>query len=752
MHYEQFGLDKVKKSTDDGSVGERLCLWCSCCVNKGFSLCFSNWVICPKCVATSDEEKNKSRWQKIIDDFCFKCKQPIALGYRQHESFQGGDVHICKDCLKWASDVLNNQNLNTPEMATIKKNQGKGISALLSDAENRTKETIPSAEDLAALDFKMISLKDIIPDPNQPRKFFNESDMAELIDSVKLKGVIMPIVVRQVKGKYMVVCGERRYRASKAVAELSKERDQIPAVVRELSDREALELQIIENLQRKDVHPMEEAVGFKSLLDHKQLLIDEIAARVGKKEYYVKQRLKLNDLIPEWQKVFFENRISLSQVLKIVNLQEKDQKSLFKTKGNQDHIEFSVYHLDNFKGDLLQASFDLNDAYLLKGVGACAVCKFNSANAVLFPEEALSPKCGNTGCFGKKQDAHFEVAFKAALQDPTMIFVCDSYKVDVKDKNVMLLKSKGIDTYGREQYDAILIPQLTPFDEFADDNDDEPEHIQKKMYEDEVADYNKQVKEYQSKIDSAKYKKAFCISGDDQGKYLYITLKKKNGSSSGSSSSKSEQGPKTPAVKIKEGIASANDFTEEINRLRTAEEKKKSVDLQKIHAEVTSALDDKELELKSSYLITNKVKYQGVIDRGIMVFMLLESEMMVKDELLEFLKIEEPDEDGYHVEYFEKLGKISDDELGVVIRSIAYSKYGSRNLQYGLKHEDTPIFLIAKYLGVDVKKIQEVQAIETAERAEKVNKRIADLEKKKADAKKPAATAITSAKKTATKK
>ena len=107
--------------------------------------------------------------------------------------------------------------------------------------------------------FLTIEISRIIPDPDQPRRFFDETALQELTESVKVNGVIQPIMLRP-NGDvgYMVVCGERRYRASIAAG-----LTELPAVVRAFPHEQALELQLIENLQRKDVHPMEEAVAFQ---------------------------------------------------------------------------------------------------------------------------------------------------------------------------------------------------------------------------------------------------------------------------------------------------------------------------------------------------------------------------------------------------------------------------------------------------------------------------------------------------------
>ena len=145
-------------------------------------------------------------------------------------------------------------------------------------------------------ELKEVLIKDIHPDPNQPRRFYDEQAMDELTESIKDSGVIQPIVIRPNGKGYIIVCGERRYRAALSVNAAFKDRNTIPAVIRNLSDEEALQLQIVENLQRKDVHPMEEAVAFKSLLEKKQWSVNEIAPLLQK-------RLP-DDRCPENQRTF----------------------------------------------------------------------------------------------------------------------------------------------------------------------------------------------------------------------------------------------------------------------------------------------------------------------------------------------------------------------------------------------------------------------------------------------------------------
>lgn len=182
---------------------------------------------------------------------------------------------------------------------------------------------------------EMVKLKQITISKTNPRKKFDEESIKELSDSIFQKGVLQPIVLRKVGKGYELVCGERRFRAATLVMESNPERDAIPATIHELTNKEAMEIQIVENLQRKDVHPMEEAVAFKGLIDLKTYDVQEIANRVGKSVTYVAQRLKLNDLIEDFQKAFYSERMTIATALKIVKLRKEDQQ---------------VYWEDNFEG------------------------------------------------------------------------------------------------------------------------------------------------------------------------------------------------------------------------------------------------------------------------------------------------------------------------------------------------------------------------------------------------------------------
>lgn len=167
-----------------------------------------------------------------------------------------------------------------------KSGLGRGLNALISEANAETGNE-PEA---------VLSISEIVRNPNQPRKTFDEDKLAELADSIRQNGVLQPILVRRKGQKFEIVAGERRYQASK-LAGLKE----IPAVVREIDDDKVFQLALIENLQRSDLSPIEEAKGYKQLLTSRSLTQEELAKILSKSRSAIANTLRLMDLPVEVQ-------------------------------------------------------------------------------------------------------------------------------------------------------------------------------------------------------------------------------------------------------------------------------------------------------------------------------------------------------------------------------------------------------------------------------------------------------------------
>lgn len=168
-----------------------------------------------------------------------------------------------------------------------------------------------------------ISLDDIIPNRFQPRLSFDEEALNELAKSIRQHGIIQPLVLRKVGNKYEIIAGERRYKAS-FIAGLTK----VPAVIIDLNDNESAEVAIVENIQRKNLSPIEEAKSYKKLLDRGYLTQDELASRMGKTQGSISNKLRLLNLSTEVQDALLNNQIS-----------ERHARSLLKLENEDDQIE-----------------------------------------------------------------------------------------------------------------------------------------------------------------------------------------------------------------------------------------------------------------------------------------------------------------------------------------------------------------------------------------------------------------------------
>ncbi len=167
-----------------------------------------------------------------------------------------------------------------------KKGLGKGMGALFSDFTEETQEKTP---------YQFLPHHKIEPNRSQPRQDFDEEELAALAESLRDHGMIQPITVRPLPtGYYQIIAGERRWRAAR-MAGLSE----VPAVIIEADDRKAMELALIENLQRQDLNPVEEALGYQSLMDEYGMTQEEAAGRVGKSRPAVANALRLLNLCPE---------------------------------------------------------------------------------------------------------------------------------------------------------------------------------------------------------------------------------------------------------------------------------------------------------------------------------------------------------------------------------------------------------------------------------------------------------------------
>ena len=197
-------------------------------------------------------------------------------------------------------------------MANANRGLGKGLGALLGDAalQNDTADSL------------YLPISQIEPYADQPRKSFDEDALHDLADSIREHGIIQPLTVRKLSsGYYQIIAGERRWRAAR-LAGLT----QVPAIVIEADDRKMTELALIENLQREDLNPIEEAEGFRRLMDNYKMTQEEAAARVGKSRSAVANSLRLLGLCVEVRKLLEDGKLSSGHARALLPLKADAQK------------------------------------------------------------------------------------------------------------------------------------------------------------------------------------------------------------------------------------------------------------------------------------------------------------------------------------------------------------------------------------------------------------------------------------------
>ena len=196
------------------------------------------------------------------------------------------------------------------------KGLGRGLSALFSDTE----EAYGNAR-AAEGGVTEVAVVEIIPNPNQPRKAFDANAMNDLANSIREHGIISPLVVtRRPEGGYMIIAGERRYRAAKMIG-----LDTVPVVVKEYSEREIQEISLIENLQREDLNPIEAAYGMKRLMEEFQLTQEVLAERLGKSRPAIANTLRLLTLDDEVIAMVREGKLSSGHARTLVTVPKEEQ-------------------------------------------------------------------------------------------------------------------------------------------------------------------------------------------------------------------------------------------------------------------------------------------------------------------------------------------------------------------------------------------------------------------------------------------
>ncbi|MGA2051661.1 MAG: ParB/RepB/Spo0J family partition protein [Terracidiphilus sp.] len=289
-----------------------------------------------------------------------------------------------------------------------------------------------------ATEYRDVPLAALFESTTNPRRHFDEAFLKGLAASIRANGVLSPLLVRPKNERLEIVFGAQRFRAAQLANAAT-----VPVSIREMTDAQVLEAQLVENLQRRDVHPMEEAQGLRALLelDEPKYSIEQIAAKTGKTAVYCAARLKLTELAPAVADAFWKDEIGVGHALLLAKLQPVQQEqalaACFKedwTSGERKpkHILLPVRHLQqwieqNVMLILKDAPFDRKDAQLVPAAGSCVDCpKRTGHNSLLFAGVISNDAdaCSDPACWSAKLDAHVK---RTVAAKPKLVQITTAY-------------------------------------------------------------------------------------------------------------------------------------------------------------------------------------------------------------------------------------------------------------------------------------------------------------------------------------
>lgn len=332
-----------------------------------------------------------------------------------------------------------------------------------------------------------VALADIQPSNYNPRKNFDEKSLAELADSIHQQGVLQAIGVRPIaENRFEIVFGERRYRASQ-IAGL----EEIPAVILDISDETAEEMAVTENLQRKDVTPIEEANAYQKLIESGRHDVQSLAVQFGKNESYIRTRLKFVSLIPEIAQLLEQDELTISVATEICRYGEDIQHDIY-----EKHLKEGVLY-NSWRGmkasevaKNIERSYttDLKRYFFDKTV--CLSCPHNTNNMMLFCEEGSCGNCANRKCLEEMNASYLaEKAVQLMEQRPFALLCRDFYGCNEKVVEQLVASGFEIEKLSVRPADYPEEPEAPDMEDY-ENNEEYAEAY--KEYEKELSEYKEE--------------------------------------------------------------------------------------------------------------------------------------------------------------------------------------------------------------------------------------------------------------------
>ncbi len=555
--------------------------------------------------------------------------------------------------------------------------------------------------------------------PLNYRKYFKQEDLEAFAEELKLHGIISPLTVRKnEKGKFELVAGERRLRAAR-LAKLGE----VPVVIKELTDEQVTEIQLAENLQRENPHPLDEAQAIKRMQETGKT-IDEIALRLGKSNKFVYVRLKLLNLIEAYHEIFYCNKVNLQQALEIASISAEGQAEFFKehcSKWKQKNFELEdlQWALRKYKYDLTDAPFNTNDKKLIPEVGACNGCQFNSATMKsLFPELAKQAHCTNPTCYQNKCTAQVRFGFLLAVKEHQPAALLFNGEPDELMQRIIDESDEAgnCTRYNANEITILQSPEMPDKEDYTNEySDDEPE-FDEEGFNGAMQDYENELAEYNLKLESGKLQKGLLQRRNEFFPVLFSPEpppRHLNGDSRKGLSMKGVQ------EAIKAGTATAELLQEAVAGILQQEERAKEIDRQKVQVIVHKQFEEAIQDISFN---SNQTEADIVATR-LLVFQSLDwsARQRVSQTLFTEISISSGEE------FYTALLSLSNEQATYLVRTAITSKSESKNSQYSTGYI---LYKEAEAAGINIVRIEVEQEEKAKKREDRMKGRIKELDKK----------------------
>lgn len=566
---------------------------------------------------------------------------------------------------------------------------------------------------------QVLPVEQIAFSPLNYRKYFDQKALEAFASEMALHGVLSPLLVRPVaKGGYELVAGERRLRAAK-IAGIT----QVPAMIRELTDSQVIELQLSENLQRENPHPLHESQAVL-MLQTSGLTIDKIASRLGKSKTFVFSRIKLAGLIEMLQQVFLANKITINEAFEIAKLSPDSQYELYEQYcTNWEDRDFELdnisYIIRRFKYDLQQAPFDIKDKTLHPEMGACGRCPFNSATIrSLFPELSKEAVCSNTACYKTKCSVHLrkQISEAVAQMKPQALVYSSQWSTDTETLINGMPEIANLPRFYRWDISPVSAPEPTKQEEYTEsDEEDGQEYFNGEGYEQAVAEYHADLEAFNQAVHDGDIRTAIHIKETSVGFMLFTEAKKQHTNAATTVTAKDVQ------AAIKSGAATPELLDAEISRIQQRETRFQELDREKVQAKIHEQFFEQFSSPENNVSLT----YADEMAVRLIVYQSLNYSVRHRVDEVLFKDLDEP----LSKENFSRnLQVLTDSQFSYLIRMAVAANYDSKSPNY---ITGWCLYEMAQAAGLDVDNIETQQQTIAAERQAKADARIKDLEHRK---------------------